>query len=85
MNCGNDVINCLMYMDDLAAMTDSEIELQNILRVMGMWCQTNHLEINETKSSVEHFRKKSVITANVDFYMNDKRIEVVTEMDNLPV
>ena len=79
MNCGYDVINCLMYADDLAMMTDSEIELQNILRVIRMWRQTNHLEINETKSSIVHFRKKSIIATNVDFYMNDKRIEVVTE------
>ena len=84
-NCGNAVINFLMYVDDLAVMTDSEIALQNILKVIGMWCQTNHLEFNETKSSVVHFRKKSVIAPSVDFYMNDKRIEVVTEYKYLGI
>ena len=76
ISVGGEIINCLMYADDLAVLAENDHLLQDLLQGIGEWCQMNHLEINEAKSAVIHFRKRSSVITEFNFHINNNKIMV---------
>ena len=57
-------------------LAENDHSLQDLLQVIGEWCQMNHLEIHEAKSAIIHFRKRSSVITEFDFHINNKKIMV---------
>ena len=53
-------ISILLYADDIALIAESEENLQDMLDLLGAWCQEWGLKVNPKKSEIIHFRNPSV-------------------------
>ena len=53
------IINCLLYVDDLIILSEAALGLQKYLNVVGKFCSTRGLDINYNKSKVTVFSKSS--------------------------
>ena len=53
-------INHLCYADDLALLAENENDLQFLLDTLSVWCNTNCMSVNLSKTKVIHFRNQSV-------------------------
>ena len=52
----NEEICVLLYADDVVSLCENESDLQKILDVLSIWCNTNDLVVNLDKSKIVHFR-----------------------------
>ena len=81
--CSNDIkigdehCNILMYADDLALISDSESNLQNMLNVLAAWCTKWRMKVNVSKTKVVHYRANSQERSTVSFKYNNDTIEYV--------
>ena len=57
---GNDKVPILLCSDDIALLSESEDDMQNMLDIVYAWCRKWHLPVNCGKSKVMHFRKKNL-------------------------
>ena len=55
---GNYKVSILLYADDIAIVSENEINLQLMLNRLYEWCHSWFLTINTDKSQIVHFRKK---------------------------
>ena len=65
-------INHLCYADDLALLAENENDLQFLLDILSVWCNTNCMSVNFSKTKVIHFRNQSVVQfkcrgSNIDY------------------
>ena len=64
-------------------MADSEEVFQSLLQAVGTWCNKNSLSINQSKSAIIHFRKKSAPISQYKFYLNDQNIVIQSRLEYL--
>ena len=57
---GNDKVQILLYADDIALLSESEDDMQNMLDIVYTLCRKWHLQVNCGKSKVMYFRKKNL-------------------------
>ena len=80
-SCGVEVedtqIGILLYADDVVLIAPSESNLQKQLDGVNEWCRKWRLMINENKSQVVHFRKKSKQLTSVTFKFGTKTLSTV--------
>ena len=79
VNTGHSVISILLYADDIVLLSESEIGLQHMLNFLSVWCKTWHININETKSNIIHFRKSNRSRTQALFKFDNKILQVVDE------
>ncbi len=54
---GDIKISILLFADDIVLITDSDINIQQMLNVVNNWCHKWRLIVNKDKTKVVHFRK----------------------------
>ncbi len=52
-----EVVVLLLYADDLAIISESEQDLQDMLNVLHEWTQEFNMSVNIDKTKVVHFRR----------------------------
>ena len=72
-------INMLMYADDLAIISESEEDLQNMLDSLHEWCTKWCMRVNVNKTKIVQFRCKSQSATNKQFLYGNKHVEVVSK------
>jgi len=81
LNLGVDVENInlsiLLFADDIALISDSPQNLQQMLHKVSEWCAKWRLSINEEKTKVIHFRPKACIRTDFRFMCLGKPVEAV--------
>ena len=64
---GDETVCILLYADDIVLLAQSEEDLQIMLNIVSDWCCKWKLEVNEEKTQIVHFRKKSIERSNAIF------------------
>ena len=67
-------VAALLYADDLVLLAIAEQDLQILLNVLGDWCDTNRMTINEDTSNVVHFRTPSMERTNHSFTCGKRKL-----------
>ena len=70
-------IQSLLYADDLALVSESEQDLQNMLDVLSEWCTKWRMCVNVKKSAVMHFRNRRTPRTQYQFKYKSQTINVV--------
>lgn len=70
-------LQCLMYADDLAFISETENDLQNMFNCLSNWCSKWRITVNVNKSHVIHFRNARQEKTNYRFLLNAQTIEIV--------
>lgn len=82
-NCGVEIdgekMCILLYADDVVLIASDEKELQTLLDGLSLWCKSNGMNINASKSNVVHFRQKSCPRSDMVFRCGDIDIQYVSE------
>ncbi len=55
---GEELVSIFAFADDIVIITNSEEELQQILKSIEAWCKNWPLIVNKDKSRIVHFRTK---------------------------
>ena len=79
VDIGEGCMPILLYADDIVLIAESETDLQSLLDVLDEWCKTWHLDINQEKSQVVHFRPKCVPKTEYIFNCGDKTLSLVLQ------
>lgn len=66
-----------MYADDIVLLANSAADLQAQLDCLHEWCYKWRLELNQGKTKVVHFRKKSAKCTEFDFHCGNTSIDKV--------
>ena len=69
-------INSLFWADDLVLFSDSKEGLDNLLKILEQYCNSNHLLINTKKTKCMIFNKTGRLMRR-PFYLNDVKLEMV--------
>ena len=82
---GDEIVNVLLYADDLVILAESEAGLQQMLNKCSDWCHQWRLNINSDKSKVVHFRNQSSPRTEFCFSCSGKNIEVISQYKYLGI
>ena len=82
---GDEIVNILLYADDLIILAKSEAGLQLMLNKCTDWCHQWRLTINVQKTKIIHFRKQSQAVTNYAFSCMEQDLEVVSQYKYLGV
>jgi hypothetical protein len=72
---GNDMVNTLLYADDLLLLAETEVELQNMLNVLHVWCHKWKMKINNDKSMIMHIRTHSTVRSIFNFHCGERLLK----------
>lgn len=73
-----------MFADDLVIFTSGKnlnnikIFIQNIVTSLQVWSTNHGFKINEQKTKVLHFHRKTIQQDNINIYINNQPIEQVS-------
>ena len=81
----NKLLNCLMYADDIALISQSKEGLQCCLNKLNAYCKTWQLTVNNDKTTVVVFNKTGKMTNDSRFHIDGKELETVKEMKYLGI
>ena len=76
---GTDELSILMYADDIMLISDSEVNLQQMLHRLNLWCARWFLTINTDKFKVMHFRPPSIERTVHAFKCGMSTLEIVSQ------
>ena len=72
---GDDIINSLLYADDIVLIAANEDDLQLLLKKLNSWCSKWRLEVNMLKTNVMHVRKAQAKRSDYSFLFEGRRVE----------
>jgi hypothetical protein len=79
LNCGivmgDSEISILLFADDIAFVSDSEIGMQQMLNCLHQWCMKWRLVLNMDKTKVVHYRNSNCQMSEYVFKFGDSIIE----------
>ena len=75
--CGTTYRCILLYADDIALLAPSAENLQSLLDIVFDWCQKFRMSINEEKTNIVHFRRKSEPQDSFGFSFGDTVLNTV--------
>ena len=81
----DETVSILLYADDEVLIAESEADLQSMLDILGIWCKSNLLSINTSKSNIMHFRNSSTSTYGAVFLVNQEILSYTTQYKCLGV
>ncbi len=67
----------LLFADDIVMLAKDEMKLQKLLDFTNEWCQKWRMKINNDKTKVIHFTKKSTKIADVTFQLGEHKVKMV--------
>ena len=70
-------IHCLLYVDDIALIGNSEEYLQNMLNILYNWCMKWRMKLNVSKSKIVHFRNVNEEKSHYSFTYGDSELDMV--------
>ena len=82
--CGEEIIQVLLYADDLVLVTHDPTLLQKYLDVLTIFCEATKMMVNVSKSEIVVFFKQWA-PRNLNWVFNDKRVKEVQEFTYLGV
>ena len=68
----------LLYADDIILIASDKHKLQRMLDVLGEYCKIWRLTINDNKTKIVHFRRKSCPGSTQQFHCGNKSIEIAS-------
>ena len=74
-----------MYVDDIALIADTSVELQRKLKALESFCQKWGMEVNLAKTKIIVFRNGGKLSSKENFLYNGKTIEIVTHYKYLDI
>ncbi len=77
------IIQCLLY--DIALISSSEKDLQNMLNVLHNWCNKWRMKLNINKSKIVHFRNVNDKKSNCVFKYGECELEIVDKYKYLGI
>ena len=69
-----DLVNVLMYADDIVLLAESEAGLQSLLDIVNLWCSRWRLDVNLLKTNVMHVRKQQKQRSLFPFHLGTKLV-----------
>ena len=78
-------ITSLLYADDLALISDSESNMQELISLLDQWCKKWRMMVNVHKTKVVHFRSTTKARSTFPFMLNDNLIECVDKYKYLGI
>ena len=66
----------LLFADDIVLIAPSDENLQLMINYVNTWCITNKMNVNIGKTKIIHFRKKSVLRTEFEFYLGTSKLEI---------
>ena len=81
----DEIINILMYADDMVLLAKNENDLQSMLNVMTEWCRKWRVKVSEPKTNIVHFRPKRKPRTQHEFFLSGFKVEVVTSYKYLGI
>ena len=78
-------ISLLLYADDIALISSSENDMQDMLNQVDSWCRKWRLRINSQKSKIVHFRKNRSKRSSFNFHIGETFLEYVDSYKYLGV
>ena len=78
-------LNCLLYADDIVLLSETENDLQLLLKIVNVWCSKWRLEVNLLKTNVMHVRKNHCQRSKFTFIFENKKVEYCDEYKYLGV
>ncbi len=79
------IILCLLYADDIALISSSEQDLQNMLNILPNWCNKWRMKLNINKSKIVHFRNVNDKKSNCVFEYGECELEKVDKYKYLGI
>ena len=68
VNYYNNLVNILLYADDILLMAENPEDLQSLLNIVSDWCEKWRLSINNKKTQIMHVRKQGKRISEFNFY-----------------
>lgn len=78
-------VKLLLYADDIVILSDSPVDLQNMIDSLHAYCATWSLSVNLSKSKVMIFRKSPRLAQNLNWHYGMETIEIVNSYTYLGV
>ena len=75
----------LLYADDLAIISDTEENMQELLNILDTWCKRWRMSVNVSKTKIIHFRTANKPRSNFVFKLNEHVLEYVERYKYLGV
>ena len=72
-------VQCLLYADDLALVSESEDDLQTMFNILSIWCKKWRMKVNTSKTAIIHFRKPRIRETQFNFTFNSDIITKVAK------
>ena len=85
INIGYENLSILLFADDIVLVSDNELDMQVMLDYVNEWFSKWRLTVNNLKSKVMHFRKKSVPRSNFQFCLGQNNLNYVDEYKYLGI
>ena len=73
----NDIINILVFADDVVVLAENPDDLQILLDIVSQWCSKWRLSTNNDKSAVVHFRKSRIQRCTKVFTLQNRALLTV--------
>ena len=70
----DEILNILLYADDIVLITATENDLQYLLNIVENWCRRWRLEVNLTKTNVMHVRNPRCQQSKFMFLFNNRTV-----------
>ena len=75
--CSEFDVQCLLFADDLALISENETDLQNMLDALNEWCYKWRMNINVKKSKIVHYRARNHAETDFVFKLGGSIVEKV--------
>ena len=72
---GDDIVNILLFADDVVLISDSEVGLQLLLNITNNWARDWRLRFNMDKTNIVHFRKPSVQCTSFPYTLGSEYVK----------
>ncbi len=79
------IIQCLLYANDIALISSSEQDLQNMLNILRNWCNKWRMKLNINKSNIVHFRNVNDKKSNCVSKYGECELEIVDKYKYLGI
>jgi hypothetical protein len=79
INIGGNQLSLLMFADDIAILSGSELGLQKQINKLDDWCVKWRIKLNTDKTKVVHYRTKNVPRSGTIFRYSQSQLEYVNK------
>ena len=74
---GNQLVNILLYADDIVLLSENEKDLQSLLFIVERWCQKWRLDVNLSKTNILHIRGLRKTQSKFMFLFNKRPVIII--------